>query len=195
MTRSRAYGEDSPFTRWVRDNPDLPSYDWENGFGLGLTDTDLVFHRYLCKSLTGQNREIQAIMCIEVKTRGGDLSRSQRDTLFKQHSFLFDVAKQRVSTKKIDGSTVFHFGFSVLQFSGTYPEDSDFIRWGRFQSDGSLLYKDLDLKTLTAILRFELHPTNLKDRPFRLHHKERVVTERHEEPLGFYIDRRVVYRS
>lgn len=191
MTKQRRYESDSPFSQWVRNHPELPSYDNKNNFGLVLTDVDLIFHRYLSPSETGQKREIQALMYLEVKTRNGDLNPSQKDTLFKHHRFCYDIQSGKAKVQEINGNKVIHFGYSIIKLSGTYPGDSQVMYWGRFTQDMQISYRIIDEKTLTSLLRFDIHPQSFCVKPFRLHHKERQVVERITTPLGFEIEQSI----
>jgi hypothetical protein len=182
MTRERLYGSDTPFCDWMRQCRELPSYSRDCGFV--ATDGDVTIHRYLSSVDSVGTREVQGMMDMEVKTRGGNLSQSQRDTLFKKH---------KCATYKrgfyIKGQYVRHFGVSLVLMSGLTPDDSEQILWGRFTEDGEIRVREVHRKTLIRLMRFELHPDNLTERPFRRHHltQEIVVTE--TSPLGFKYDK------
>lgn len=185
MTRERMFGCDVDFCSWLRKNKNLPSYSYD--CGIGASDTDLIVHRYLSSVDSAGTREIQAMMLLEVKTRGGKPSPSQCDTLMK-----FDLFRgQRKDRKQV---TVRNFGVSVLSMSGLTPDDSDFMRWGRF-SGGELIWKACDTETLIGLLKFEIHPDSYDPKPFRRHHLTREIIEPELTPLGFSVDRVVVHRS
>lgn len=54
------------------------------------------------------------------------------------------------------------YGMHVLTFSGLGPNDSDVIQWD---------FKEIDIDTLTSILRFDLDPDTLKPIDLRNHHR------------------------
>ncbi len=184
MTRNRMYGSDVPFCEWMRSCEDLPSFSAQCGFV--ATDIDLLIHRYLMAVDGEGSRDIQAILHIEVKTRGSEVNASQRDTLWKQNCFN--------GAQIINGDYIRHFGVSVLKLSDTTPLDSE-MQWGRFKPDGILFYRTITYKMLIGLFRFELHPDNFQPRPFRRHHKTRTIRTTVTEPLGFDTEAIVTQRS
>ena len=178
MTRDRIYGNDVEFMAWVRNQDRLPSFSPTVGFV--TTDCDCFIHRYMsCVDVMG-TREVQALMFLEIKTRGGDLRASQQDTLEKVNRF------QGVITDK--QGLLRSFGVSVVKLSGTSPDDSDFIQWGRFNS-GQLNYTTINKETLIQLMLFELHADNLTPQPFRRHHKTREINVVETTTLGFTVER------
>lgn len=180
MTRMRVFGSDKPFCDWVRHCRFLPSSSFE--FGVCIDDVDLIVHVYKTPVDAVGTREVQSLMFLEVKTRGGELLMHQQDTLKKLNWF-----------RGIKNG-VRHFGVSVLKMSGTTPIKSQNIWWGRFKND-SLAYRKIDVATLIELLKFNMHPDNLGRRPFRRHHKTQTIVEQETTPLGFVCDLKKTKRS
>lgn len=187
MTRARAFGSDVAFCSWLRNCPQLPSIDKDDGFGFVATDVDLIIHRYMTNDDTVGTRMVQGIMHLEVKTRGGEPLPSQIHTLSVMNLFCGD--------KFADGINIRNFGVFVLSMSGLTPDDSCSMRWGvlskRHQVASArsqyLKWINIDRSTLIAILRFELHPRSLTRKPFRRHHKTSEFIEEVKTPLGFIV--------
>lgn len=189
MTRERIFGCDVPFMAWMRANPRLASYSIESG--IVQTDVDTTIHRYLTAVDKKGRRQIQSLMELEVKTRGGDLTKSQLDTYRKKHA-------TTITGKVVDvwGSNVRNFGVSVLKFSGISPDDSEKIEWGRFDKKLIMKYRIITKEFLEELLLFELHPDTFEKQLFRRHHKTcELIIEEHSPLLGCSIPRRVIHRS
>jgi len=192
MVRPRIYGSDTEFCKWMRDHPSLPCVG--DDFGFVASDNDLTIHRYkTCIDSMG-TRDVQGIMQVEIKTRNGEPSDSQIDTLSKVNLFCGD--------RSTNGVSVRFFGVFVLSMSGVSPDCSDEMRWGsipRGRAIGSSAYVDwekVDVATLIDIMRFERHPRNLRDtKPFRRHHKTREFVEIEKTELGFDTPVRRIARS
>lgn len=157
---------ESAFERWMRESRLLDSRD-----GVVRFDLDVLLHRYMVKQDGFGRRDIQAMMFVEVKTLGADLTESQRDTLgildqvlrnrrknihsdrnkrnLKDHS---PVAK---AFSKLRGSEIDLrlFGGHLLRLSGTSPDDSERMTWG-----GAFGTHEITPDQLTKLLRFELDP-------------------------------------
>ena len=153
MTRDRVYGSDVPFLGWVRACEELPSVGSAT-CGIGVTDTDALIHRYLTTVSDGPTREVQSIMHIEVKTRSGSVRRSQADTLFKVHVC-------SCGSGPILDTYVCHWGVSFLFLSGTTPDDSGTMHWGRFGATPQIHRRPITRLELIQLMRFELHPDDL----------------------------------
>lgn len=185
MTRYRLYGEDSPCMNWFRNHPMLPSTEWVQ------TDVDTILHRYKTEIDGIGSRRLQLFMHLEIKTRNGDLTASQRDTLWKTHRFL-----TRGNGTIVEGDqTWHHFGVSILQLSGTTPDDSDVIWWGRFETDGTGIKRRISPSKLLDVIHFDCHPNNFEPMVARRHHKTVVLTIKEQLPLGFEIERDILKRS
>lgn len=187
MNRQRIHGSDHELLAWCRAHHEqLPSYSMR--CGVVVTDVDAIFHRYLSDVQDEQGtRDLQAMMIVEGKTRGADLTDSQRDTFFKQH----------LCTKncEVDGQTVHHFGVSLLFLSGKTPDDSKKIIWGRFDGCAEKTKRRaITLDQLFKLLRFELHPHNFDPRPFRRHHKTKEIVQIRNNGL-FHDEITIVKRS
>jgi hypothetical protein len=192
MVRDRIYGNDVPFSDWCRrmgKQGQLPSVA-SDGCAVVLTDVDMTVHRYMTPVDKIGTRQLQALMEVEVKTRNGNPTRSQLDTYAKKH-----VTTRLVT--KVGGVQVFNYGISFLSFSGTSPDDSESIRWGRFnKNEPNISWKTIDEDTLVKLLRFDLHPDSLQKHPFRRHHYiSDAFTRRKVLPLGFEVEETVVVRS
>lgn len=190
--RQRMFGSDTPFCAWLRrQQKELPSYSETCGFV--ASDNDVHIHRYMTEVDGRGTREIQALMFLEIKTRGGKVHDSQRDTLVKLHACL---GKCKI---EFDGQAIRHFGVSFIFLSGTDPDDSETIHWGRFdprdESSRVIRGKKITKEKLLKLLRFELHPDNLEPRPFRRHHKTTQIVELVKTPLGFVCEEIVTKRS
>lgn len=166
--------QESAFGRWIRNNRELDSRQ-----GIGALDQDYWIHRF--KSY-GQ-RDFQLLMGIEIKTKGAELSPSQRDTLHILNQFMRN--RKRTPTKSLQyqpGSVVEvysiinrrmveakFYGIHVLRFSGLGPDDSEWIEW-----DG----KVIDASQLTKLIRFDLDPDTLRPLDLRNHHSRHRNQER-----------------
>jgi len=185
MTKARVFGNDQPFMAWLRRCDELRS-----GAGFVTTDVDLLAHSYVTSVDGVGTRELQSLMFVEVKTGRAKVSRSQRDTLFKQH--MLSVTDRPV---KILGQTIRHFGVSFCYLSGLTPDESDCIRWGRFDRNGDIRGTNISRDQLIELLGFRLHPETLTSSPFRRHHKTKMIVCEEITNLGFTIDREVIHRS
>lgn len=190
MTRSRAFGEDTPFSHWLRTNENMPSTK------IVATDADMIIHRYMTVVDSEGTRDIQSIMTLEVKTRGGSPSSSQADTLFKVHRSSYTPRLIQVN-----GELVKNWGVSILSMAGTSPDNSEWLVWGRFLEDGSIDWGDkfgdryIDLDTLEKLLSFEIGPDDRRSNPLRRHHKTRTIIQRQRQALPFCIDVTLKTRS
>jgi hypothetical protein len=179
-TKSRVYGEDSPYLRWVRGNKNLPS---RSGIAwIGVQDVDCLIHEFMTRVDRVGTRELQAFMFQEAKTRNGEPDSSQRDTWWKIHRMMTGVG-----TLLLDCQTLWFYGVSVVSFSGTYPDDSDKIRWGRYDDIGNIRFRSITTEQLTLLNRFDLDPDTLKKIDYRRHHKTQVFAIQTVAELGFPI--------
>lgn len=194
MTKLRIIGQDTPFMDWIRNHPDLPSTG--DDFGFTQTDCDTIIHvRKNPKDSLGV-REIEAVMLMEIKTHGGVPDYAQRSTLFAFHSFR---GVRYVNKKGVDVPT-WHFGVGIISVNGTRPDDSSYMRWGRFRKSADDIYwTPIDIPTFVKMLRLEVHPdarnkqfTPLK---FRRHHKTQDVHTYDRAELGFLYEKRLRLQS
>lgn len=180
--RPRIFGADVPFLEWLRERSGIES----RTDGVVVTDTDIIIHQWASGVIDAQGkregltRDIQAVMGIEVKTRNGLPTDSQRDTLWK---WCLTIKKQ----VKYEGWIIRNFGWSFLQLSGLSPEDSQVINWGRFKIEGEILWTEIDLGLLVQLLSFQRHPDNFDKRVFRRHHKTQSLWKMETTPLGLTI--------
>ena len=195
MTRDRVWGADVPFCAWLRKQSYLPSYSAVKG--VVATDVDLLIHRYLDTLDTTGTRQLQSLIKVEVKTRGGHPSTSQLDTWLQDHLCVRESILYA-------GSYVRHWGNAILSLSGEDPDDSDQKIWARFPKGSIQLSKcgwndlvkhDIDTVQLLRLLAFELHPDSLTEHPFRRHHKTHKIVRDTKTPLGFVTQERVTVRS
>lgn len=187
MARDRTYGEDKPLLAWVRQNPNLPSSGITEGFA--VTDTDFMIHRYKVAVDKQGSREVQAMMQIEGKTRGGVPSPSQQDTLWKHDAFR--------GAKTVGSDRVWFLGVFVLVLSGTTPVDSEQMWWGRFldSMNDRIQWDEIDVEMFERILRFDVNPRKLNRQIFRRHHKTQKIIVYEQTELGFGVHREIVKRS
>ena len=191
MTRDRLFGSDIPLMAWCREKGktgDLPACSQECGWV--QTDVDAFLHRYkTCIDSLG-TRELQVLMEIEWKTRGGNLTDSQLDTYRKKHATILPSLKWH-------GQELRNYGVTVVRLSGSTPEDSEWIKWGRFVRGNArdMKWTAVSVEQLLKLMRFELHPDTMNTNPLRRHHKTRMFQEVEKAPLGFEVARDLVQRS
>ncbi len=181
--RSRIFGSDPDANAWVRkQGTELPSSRWV------CTDSDLVVHLYKATVDQIGTREVQMLMRIEWKGRGGELTPSQQDTLFKAH-----VGTRGVY--KVGNQNILNYGQSIVFLSGTSPDNSEWIDWGRFNKNGLVRRRRIDRAALIQLLRGDLHPDSMAPRPLRRHHKTREIQQTRITALGFEVEETVVKKS
>lgn len=189
MIRQRIFGSDADFMDWLRcQEKELPSSSVE--FGFVATDSDAHIHVYKTEIDSMGTRDIQALMFLEAKTRGGNVTVSQQDTLAKVHACCW--------RREVDfhGKIIRHLGVSFIFLSGRNPDDSERIEWGRFdKSKQNIVRRPITKQQLFKLLRCELHPDNLRPRIFRRHHKESKVALIVQAPLGFEYEEIVTLKS
>jgi len=191
MTRQRAYGEDTPFGKWMRDHKDLESIE----FSLYVTDVDFTIHRY-CYPIDGLGqREVHLLMHLEVKTRGGLPEGYQLETQYLLHQLL--CQKRRL--KRCWGRPpigVWHFGNFAVSLVGDAPRSAtDMVTWARFNDAGGLETTTIPASTLVQLIKFDRRPDTLQPLRLSRHHKTRRLVESVPQPLGFVLERLVTKRS
>jgi len=192
MTRARMWGVESEFSGWLRRQEDLDSITR----CLAVTDCDFMVHGYNIASDVLGKRELQHMMCLEVKTYGGMPPPWQRQSLFFAHQLLHQKRKLLCShTHK--RRMVWHFGYYVLSLHGACPPDdpNGYVTWAHFDETGCVVGKTITVATLKQILRFELDPNTLEPLSVRRHHKTDVVEVEETTPLGFLLKKLVTFRS
>lgn len=162
------------FSSWVREHPALESRQ-----GFVFMDKDLTAHRVV----RNNGREFECLMFIEVKTRGADLTPSQRATMhivgmgFRNRNNT--PTKKRVMQVghrcheaycplKKRWVEVRYFGFHLLRLSGTTPDDSGWIIWDK---------RPVTKTVLIDLLRFDRDPDTLNVMDWRIHHKKMEQAE------------------
>lgn len=164
---------ETSFSRWIRNRKDLDS----NGVGISVMDADWIIHRFR----TELGRSFQCLMILEVKTRGGEMSYAQRDTVNTLDQLLRNrvktptsnpIPQARNGVRKVDSvaarSSVFvrAFGVHVLTFENLGPDDSTWITWDA---------QKVDVDQLASLLRFDLDPDTLRPMDWRSHHRRREI--------------------
>jgi hypothetical protein len=185
MTRDRIFGEGSEFGEWLRKQSSIPSSK------VVATDCDWIIHRYKTDIDGIGVRDIQAMMLLEVKTRNAEPRYAQLHTMWLQHLHS-RTGRRRIFDR---GNQVFHHGVSVLSMSGTTPDNSERMRWGRFQESCNLTWKEINREQLDLLLLFELDPDRFTPRPHRRHHVRRVIEALEQFPLGFSVPVNITHRS
>ena len=185
LIKARIYGEDTDFLAEVRAHHDLPSRSGNTR--LGVQDRDITIHVFMTAVDGIGTREVQGILDIEVKTRGGYPDDSQRDTLWKRDWFRGQKTKCR--------QTVRYFGAFVLRLSGTMTQNSQDIEWGYFKDDSLLHYARITPTVLWQFMRLERHPRTLQKHSFRRHHFTQEIAIQRMAPLGFPEFERIIKRS
>lgn len=188
-TAWRGYGDETQIGKWIRNNPNLPSRSNERAFS--VTNTDLTVHGYM-QSVDGiGSRAAQSIIRVEFKSHGKLPDPWQCDTLFKEHAGINRGPRGYF----VRGAVVINHGIYVCVCSGSTPEDSDWISWGRFEKDGTLSWTAISLDELNNLLRFDLHPKTLKRQWLRRHHKKTTVIKVVTAELGFEVEEQLVQQS
>jgi hypothetical protein len=187
MTRARIFGEGSEFGEWLRRQESIPSSK------VVASDCDFMIHRHTTDVGERGTREVQSLMILEVKTRNGEPQWSQLDTMWANH--LCANTREPRRTIRHQNKKLFHEGVSFVSLSGTTPENSNLIRWGRFGSAAKINWTPVSSCQLLQLLRFELDLDTLKPRPYRSHHASRSVIEIQETALGFSIPVVVTFKS
>lgn len=193
-TREWMYGAErqTPFGRWLRSQG---HYLDAVEHGVTATDVDMHIHKYKdnCDGLG--RREVQLMMAVEVKTRGGLPTEAQRQTLFYLHQILGRWRGKLQCSMTGSRKSVWHFGYFVLSLFGTRPDEHEHVVWCQFDDHGRLRRgRTITVDHLLRILRFEVYPTDI-DKPLRLrrHHKVTRVVEVIPEGAGrLFEDERVV---
>jgi len=122
------------FGRWMRAQPALDSRKT-----IVRTDTDHTILRYMT---SGQGRDFQLMMDIEVKEMGSRPSEVQRDIQNIKHQLMISVGQNRhgartFNTRKVKSILsnkyvmVRYLGYHLLVFEQTSPADSDWILWDK----------------------------------------------------------------
>ena len=166
---------ETSFSRWIRNRKDLDSLE----IGLSVMDMDYVIHRFRRE----KDRTFQCIMIVEVKTRGAEMTDSQRDTAYTLGQIMRN--RRHTPSKNLlhqsgNGLSQVHsayikqmvwlrnYGVHVLTFQGLGPDDSAWIKWDK---------QEIDTEQLAALLRFDLDPDTLSPMDWRSHHKKNGHTE------------------
>jgi len=140
-------------------------------------------------------RQVQLMMAIEVKTRGGMPNRNQQQTLFFLHQILGRWRGGLMCSMDGGKKSVWHFGYYVLSLFEDQPKD--YVTWCQFDKAGRLRDgRTIAIEHLIRILRFDVYPNKIdKALTLRRHHKVSRVVEIKTAPLGFDYEQIVTRRS
>lgn len=189
-TKDRIFGCDVPYLDWLRHHPEIRS----RVDGICVTDADVIIHQYKSGLLDaqarrdGHTRKVQALMGVEIKTRSGLPDFAQTDTLWK---WSLSVKRRMFH----NGSLIHNFGWSFVRLSGTRPDDSDTIHWGRFNRVGQIDWTLITEPILVELMGFRCHPDNFDKRIYRRHHKTQNIWRVETTPLGLTVPVLEVRRS
>lgn len=158
--------------------------------GFTAYDVDVLVHLYECvvhdrqARQTGTSRQLKAIMGVEVKTRDALPSFDQKQAMWSWHLSMHDVKPDPKLKREY---TIRSFGWSFLSLSGTTPDNSERMRWGRFDEIGNIQWRDIPRDILVDVMAFVRHPESWKLQPFHRHHGSRSLYRTEEQPLGFSV--------
>lgn len=191
MTRDRIYGEDTPFGRWMREQGRVVGTMPSSAFV--SSDCDYLIHRYKTVVDGYGTRDIQAQMILEVKTNSAKPRFAQVDSMWLHHL----CANTSNPRRKVEylGKAVFHHGVSFLSMSGTMPDNSETMEWGRFGRSAIIMWRAITTQQLIDLMMFEIHPDNFERNPYRRHHKTRTFQQQVMQPIGFPIWQTITNRS
>jgi uncharacterized protein (DUF1800 family) len=139
-------------------------------------------YRVVQKFKENGERSAQCYMTLEIKEYGAFPSNAQRSTFAILSGYIKNFFgnrhTKRGATCDISGKRkkvwdpvferwvrVRHYGYHLLQFERTCPDDSAWIKW-----DG----KEITSDQMVALLRFDIHPLTLKPMDARDHHGQRT---------------------
>jgi hypothetical protein len=181
MTRDRIYGEDTPFGRWMREQGRIAGTMPSSAFV--SSDCDYMIHRYKTVVDGYGTRDVQALMILEVKTNGAKPRFAQVDSMWLMHL----CANTNKPRRKVEhsGKVVFHHGVSFLSMSGTTPDNSQVMQWGRFERSASIGWRNINTVNLIDLMMFDIHPDNFERNPYRRHHKSQTIERMVMQPLNF----------
>lgn len=161
MTRIQRDGKpQSPFSEWIRSEPDLDS----RKSGVSVMDIDWIWHQYRIKEDKIGKRTINHIMLIEEKPNGKDLEFSQRDTMFlmdQLFKYIDKINNLKWRTVRGEKVSVRYWGYFALRYEGLSLPDATWIKWNK---------RLIDLDILKKILLFEISPKTLEPYSERRHH-------------------------
>ena len=155
----------SDFWNWVRNNQNLDS----RKHGLSITDVDVCIHQYKRNADAVGERDINSVMFLEEKTFCRERPFAQKDTMTVVQQVLEQPLRgeqpARYTVKNERGKDVMalYYGWHVIQFSETYPDNSAGIWW-----DG----KPIEVPELEEVLRFDRSPITRRRISYRRHHTE-----------------------
>lgn len=157
MTKALRRGFESPFSHWLRTQPDLESRSHK----LAISDADFIFRRSRGQKIMVGYKDVELIMIVELKTYDHALEYPQKQTLLDINELIrrpdaLGRRKQYRRTKAGAPSFVLPFGIYVLRLDGTRPDNSKSIRWSRVDEDDRRTV--LTEEQLTKVLCFDNDP-------------------------------------
>ena len=194
MTAPLRNGTETPFSEWLRKHPDIDSKD---DF-INVTDVDYLFQRYeqeVPDPIRG-TRKLQLAMWVELKTHNAPVPFAQRELLYFHDQLLNTMGNSR-KIQRISGDrvAVWHFGVKILVLPEEHPGQSRYFKWGQFEEDGTITYKEIRTCSLPFLLNFQIRPDNFKKTRLTQHHAITEMMVREVTPLGFEVDRIIEKRS
>jgi hypothetical protein len=172
MTRTRTYGQDLSFMKWMRENPRLDS----RADRLAPTDIDLIVHQYRDRTEANPKLRIDNMMLVEIKTRTtgpAKLRISQADTYavlnawFSAMSIGGTNGRRFVRTCRLrvngEDRRLRVWGSHVISMSGDRPENSVGLWWDDRD-------EPVSEGTLEQLLNFKISPFTFRSIDYRDHH-------------------------
>jgi hypothetical protein len=196
MTRQRMYGSDNVWGKWVRSlgayGGPLPSSSLMRG--TTINDWDMIVHQYKTPVDNQGTRDVHCLMFVECKTRLATVASSQAETLWFNHQ----ATRKKYQARKVASDAkvaVWHYGVSVLSCEGDDPACAQRFRWGRFDHEGRIVYRDINADTVIRLLAFDCDADTLRPNSFRRHHKVQTINRLVLTPLGLWVEEQAVKRS
>jgi hypothetical protein len=191
MTRNRIYGEDTPFGKWMRSQGRIDGTMPSTAFV--SSDCDFIIHRYKTVVDSYGTREVQAQMLLEVKTNGARPGFSQVDSMWLTHLCANTSSPRR---RVLDSDRlIIHHGVSFLSLSGTTPDNSKTMEWGRFRRAAAIEWREISADNLIDLMMFDIHPDNFERNPYRRHHRTKHLEQVVAFPIGFSAPVTITKRS
>ena len=162
-----SHTNESALERWIRNDRQLDSI----GSGIVRFDIDILLHRYNFSKDHKGARNVQAMMFIEAKTHGAELTPSQQGTL----SALSQILRNRranmhqdklgrhasdhvppatvVDPKRQTEHALYLYGGHLLRMSDVDPMQSEWMEWDN---------KPITADQLRSLLLFEIDPDTFR---------------------------------
>ena len=131
----------TPFGLWLRQQAELDS----RRYHLSIQNIDYVHHGF---KLMRNSQRVQAVMLLEEKRYLAKPDFAQIDTLKLIHQALQYADGQQVVNVEGESLPLHYFGYHIIQFENTTPDDG-YVLW-----NGECIERDI----LCQVLRFKLDP-------------------------------------